>query len=235
MAILTGLAIGSAALGLGSSIFGGISSAKKAREQRRLLAAQKAEEDAWYKRRYNEDYADSAAGQNLLRKAKDYAREHYKKAEGAAAVAGGTDAAVAMAKEQGNKVVADTLADMAAADVARKDNVDNMHRQAKNAFSQQEQQIKATEAANISAAASQASNALLSGAVAMASMPKVGNTVGGANLSGSGSNGGVVVEPKGTGAISNPTEVQQNNTISPSTYEVDGVLYDERTGKPIYG
>lgn len=232
MAILTGLAIGSAALGLGSSIFGGISSAKKAREQRRLLAAQKAEEDAWYKRRYNEDYADSAAGQNLLRKAKDYAREHYKKAEGAAAVAGGTDAAVAMAKEQGNKVVADTLADMAAADVARKDNVDNMHRQAKNAFSQQEQQIKATEAANISAAASQASNALLGGAVAMASMPKA-NT--GANLSGSGSNGGTVVEPKVGGAVSNPTEVQHNTPVSPSTYEVDGILYDGTTHKPIYG
>lgn len=170
MALLTGLAIGSAALGLGSSIFGGISSAKKAREQQRLLAAQKAEEDAWYKRRYNEDYADTAAGQRLLTKAKDYAREHSKRAEGAAAVAGGTDAAVAMAKEQGNKVVADTLADMAAADVARKDNVDNMHRQAKNAFSQAEQNIKATEAANISAAASQASNALLGGAVALASM-----------------------------------------------------------------
>ena len=184
MAILTGLAIGSAALGLGSSIFGGISSAKKAREQRRLLAAQKAEEDAWYKRRYNEDYADTAAGQNLLRKAKDYAREHYKRAEGAAAVAGGTDAAVAMAKEQGNKVVADTLSDMAAADVARKDNVDNMHRSAKNSFAQQEQAIKAQEAQNISAAASQASNALLSGAVAMASMPKAGSTVGGSNLSG---------------------------------------------------
>lgn len=216
MAILTGLAIGSAALGLGSSIFGGISSAKKAREQRRLLAAQKAEEDAWYKRRYNEDYADSAAGQNLLRKAKDYAREHYKKAEGAAAVAGGTDAAVAMAKEQGNKVVADTLADMAAADVARKDNVDNMHRQAKNAFSQQEQQIKATEAANISAAASQASNALLGGAVAMASMPK--SSVGGANLSGSGSNGGEVVNPS---ASTNPVSVTHPSGITTDASDID--------------
>lgn len=214
MAILTGLAIGSAALGLGSSIFGGISSAKKAREQRRLLAAQKAEEDAWYKRRYNEDYADSAAGQNLLRKAKDYAREHYKKAEGAAAVAGGTDAAVAMAKEQGNKVVADTLADMAAADVARKDNVDNMHRQAKNAFSQQEQQIKATEAANISAAASQASNALLGGAVAMASMPKTG----GANLSGSGSNGGEVVNPS---ASTTPVSVTHPSGITTDASDID--------------
>lgn len=214
MAILTGLAIGSAALGLGSSIFGGISSAKKAREQRRLLAAQKAEEDAWYKRRYNEDYADSAAGQNLLRKAKDYAREHYKKAEGAAAVAGGTNAAVAMAKEQGNKVVADTLADMAAADVARKDNVDNMHRQAKNAFSQQEQQIKATEAANISAAASQASNALLGGAVAMASMPKVT----GANLSGGGSNGGEVVNPS---ASTNPVSVTHPSGITTDASDID--------------
>ena len=52
---------------LASSLFGGISASKAAREAERRQRQQEAKEQAWYTRRYNEDYVDTAAGQNLLR------------------------------------------------------------------------------------------------------------------------------------------------------------------------
>lgn len=156
-----------AGLGLATSLFGGSAAAAAAREAERRQRQQEAKENAWYTRRYNEDYVNTAAGQNLVRRAKDYAREQWKKAAGAQAVAGGTDAATAMAKEAGNKMVGDTIANIAATDQARKDNVDNMHRQAQDKFAQMDMNRELTRAQNITNAAQGASNAIMSVASAV--------------------------------------------------------------------
>lgn len=171
-----------AGVGLASSLFGGISASKAAREAEKRQRRQEAKENAWYTRRYNEDYVDTAAGQNLVRRAKDYAREQWKRAAGAQAVAGGTDAATAMAKEAGNKMVGDTIANIAATDQARKDNVDNMHRQAQEKFAQMDMNRELQRAQNITNAAQSASNAIMSvaGAVDQASAAKP-NLQGGSN------------------------------------------------------
>lgn len=155
-----------AAAAIGTSVYGGIQSAKKNREAKAELAAQNARDNAWYQRRYNEDYADTAAGQNLIRQAKDYARQNWKKAQGASAVGGGTDAATAMAKEAGNRVVGDTVANIAAQDVARKTNVDNLHRQDEKNYTNQKVNIAQQEAQNISQVAGQTSDAMLKAGVA---------------------------------------------------------------------
>ena len=170
--------------GLATSLFGGISASKAAREAEKIQRQQEAKENAWYTRRYNEDYVDTAAGQNLVRRAKDYAREQWKRAAGAQAVAGGTDAATAMAKEAGNKMVGDTIANIAATDQARKDNVDNMHRQAESQFAQMDMQREMQRAQNITNAAQSASNAIMSvaGAVDQASAAKP-SLAGGSNNS----------------------------------------------------
>lgn len=155
-----GTAIG-AGLSVASSIIGGIQSANANAKAEAEMKAQNARNEAWYNRRYNEDYADTAAGQNLMRQAKDYANENWKKAHGAAAVGGGTDAAVAMAKEAGNRMVGNTLGNMAAADTQRKMNVDNIHHQQQNTYSNQQVALAQNRANNISQVASGASNALL--------------------------------------------------------------------------
>jgi hypothetical protein len=172
-----------AGVGLASALYGGIQSAKAAREAERRQKVQEAKEEAWYNRRYNEDYADTAAGQNLVRRAKEYAKENWKKAAGAQAVAGGTDAATAMAKEAGNKMVGDTIAEMAASDQARKDNVDNMHRQAQERYAQMDMAREQQRAQNITNAAQGASNAIMSAASAVdqASSPAKPNLNGGSN------------------------------------------------------
>lgn len=163
-----------AGVGLASSIFGGMSASSAMAAAERKQREQEAKENAWYTRRYNEDYVDTAAGQNLVRRAKDYAREQWKKAAGAQAVAGGTDAATAMAKDAGNKMVGDTIADIAASDQQRKANVDTQHQQAQERFSQMDMAREQQRAQNITNAAQSASNAIMSvaGAVDQASAAK---------------------------------------------------------------
>lgn len=180
-------AIGAAA-GLASSLIGGAKAADAAREAKREQRRAEARENAWYNRRYNEDYLDTAAGQNLLRKAKDFANTHWKKAEGARAVGGGTEASAAMAKEAGNKMVGDSVANIAANDQARKAQVDNMHRNAQDRFTQMNMNRELNRAQNITTASQNASNAILSATAAIDSAKSQGNT-GNTSLAG-GSNGG---------------------------------------------
>jgi hypothetical protein len=161
--LATALGVGAS---LASSLFGGASASAAAREAAKRQRRQEAAENAWYNRRYNEDYVDTAAGQNLVRRAKDFAKETWKKASGAQAVAGGTDAATAQAKEAGNRMVGDTIANIAATDQSRKAQVDNMHRQAEAQFAQMDMQREQNRAQNITNAAQNASNAIMQGAAA---------------------------------------------------------------------
>ena len=177
-----------AAIGLASSLIGGAKAADAAREAKREQRRAEARENAWYNRRYNEDYLDTAAGQNLLRKAKDFANSQWKKAEGARAVGGGTEASAAMAKEAGNKMVGDSVANIAANDQARKAQVDNMHRNAQDRFTQMNMYRELNRAQNITTASQNASNAILSATAAIDSAKSQGNT-GNTSLAG-GSNGG---------------------------------------------
>ena len=158
------LGIASLALGIGSSILGGVSSAAAAKRAERLRQEQDARNDAWFARRYNESYIDTAAGRNAIRQATDYARTMTQRAEGAAAVTGGTDAAVAQAKEGANKLIGDTIGNLAAQDTARKDAAEAAHIQQQAQSTQMQMQTQQQRANAIAQAASGASNALIAGA-----------------------------------------------------------------------
>jgi len=190
-----GAAIGAVG-GIASSLIGGSAASDAAKASIRRQRQQEAKEDAWYNRRYYEDYVDTAAGQNLVRRAKEFAKENWRKAKGAQAVAGGTDAASQMAKDAGNKMVGDTIANIAATDQQRKAQVDNMHRQAEAQFAQMDMNREMQRAQNITNAAQAASNAMMSigSAVDQASASKT-------NLNG-GSNNGKVVENSSTPTVS---------------------------------
>ena len=202
-------AIGAAA-SLASSLIGGHKAAQAAREAERKQKAREASENAWYLRRYNEDYADTAAGQNLMRKAKDFANSQWKKAEGAKAVGGGTDASAAMAKEAGNKMVGDTLANISAQDQANKARVDAIHHQDENRETQMNMQRELTRSQNITNAAQNMSNAMMQVAGAIDGAKSQANTSN-TSLTG-GSNGSADVKsgvsPSSTGAIYNGSGVK---------------------------
>jgi len=159
-------AIGAGA-GLATSLFGGLFASSAAKEAEKKQRAMEAREQNWYNRRYNEDYIDTNAGQNLVRRAKEFARENWRKAQGAKAVGGGTDAATAMAKEAGNKMLGDTLANVAATDQANKSHVDDVHMKNQQNFMQMDMNREMQRAQNITNAAQGASNAIMSAASAV--------------------------------------------------------------------
>lgn len=193
-----------------SSTLGGIASSNANKEALEAARTQKAREDALLLRRRNENYIDTAAGQALMTRAREFNRENWKRAAGAQAVGGGTEAGVAMAKEAGNKMMADTLSQIAIKDAERKDNVDADQLASDRAYSQQVQAYQQQRGQAIAQAAEGASNALMQGAAAMASTPK-------SNLAG-GSNGGT------------PTSTPQN-TVPVGNLKVGGMQWRDNPDK----
>ena len=147
-----------------SSLFGGSAAKKAAKKAERELAYRSDAEKAWYDKNYNTDYIDTKAGQNLMRRAKEVQDEYVRKADGAAAVGGGTAASVALAKEQANKAMGDTIANIAAQDTARKQQVEDMHHSNLSQLSRERQQVEQNKATATSQAAQNASNALMTAA-----------------------------------------------------------------------
>lgn len=157
------------ALGAASSILGGLASSRAAKRAEELRQQQDASNDAWFARKYNESYIDTAAGRNAIRQAVDYGKTMTKRAEGAAAVTGGTDAAVAQAKEGVNKMIGDTIGNLAAQDTARKDAAEQTHLAQQAQSTAQQMQTQQTKANAIAQVAGGASNALIQGAALMGS------------------------------------------------------------------
>lgn len=154
------LGAASLALGVGSSLFGANKAKKAARRAQAENTYRTNAEKAWYDKNYNTDYLDTKAGKNLMRRAKEVQDEYVRKADGAAAVGGGTAASVAMAKEAANKAMGDTIANVAAQDTARKQHVEDAHLQNTQQLSRERQQIEQQKAQATSDAAQNASNAM---------------------------------------------------------------------------
>ena len=152
------------ALGAGMSILGGLSSANAAKRAERLRQEQDAKNAAWFNRKYNESYIDTAAGRNAIRQAIDYGKRQTQRAEGAAAVTGGTDAAVAQAKESANRMVGDTIGNLAAQDTARKESAEATYLRQQEQSTAWQMANQQNKAAGIAQAAQGASNAMMAGA-----------------------------------------------------------------------
>lgn len=148
-----------------SSLFGANKAKKAARRAQAENTYRSNAEKAWYDKEYNTDYLDTKAGQNLMRKAQEVQDNYVRKADGAAAVGGGTAASVAMAKEQANKAMGDTIANVAAQDTARKQQVSDAHNQNVMQLSRERQQIEQQKAQATSDAAQNMSNALMQAGV----------------------------------------------------------------------
>lgn len=148
-----------------SSLFGANKAKKAARKAQKENTYRSNAEKAWYDREYNTDYLDTKAGQNLMRRAQEVQNEYIRKADGAAAVGGGTAASVAMAKEAANKTIGDTVANIAAQDTSRKQHVADAHLQNTQQLSRERQQVEQQKAQATSDAAQNMSNALMSAGV----------------------------------------------------------------------
>ena len=182
------LGAASLALGIGSSLFGANKAKKAARRAQAENQYRTNAEKAWYDKNYNTDYLDTKAGQNLMRRAQEVQDEYIRKADGAAAVGGGTAASVAQSKESANKAMGDTIANIAAQDTSRKQQVEDAHLANTQQLSRERQQIEQQKAQNTSDAAQNASNALFNfGVNQLGSELEVAKTQNSSKLGGSAS------------------------------------------------
>lgn len=129
------------AMKLGGSIFGGIKASREAKKQQKMLDAQKAENQAWYNRRFNEDGTQRADAQRLLTNTQDLLRRQTKAAQGANAVTGASTEAVAAQKAANNQALAEATSTIAAASDARKDNIEQLYQTNNNALADKQMQI----------------------------------------------------------------------------------------------
>lgn len=160
MSVLGAIGIGSGLLSGAASIFGGSAASKAAKKANRLLEQQQKDNQAWYDRRYNEDYTQTTEAQSLLDYARQQAEKQWKRAEGASAVSGATDESVALAKKNANDMLADVTSQIAAQSTGRKDAIEQQYLNTKSGLTQQQVGNLRQKAQNISSAAGQASSLL---------------------------------------------------------------------------
>ena len=196
MPIPLAIPIALAATSVMSSIFGASKSASANEAAQAQLAAEKAKTQAERRRKMNEDYIDTASGQNMIRQARQEADRIWKREQGAAAVSGATDANTQMAKDAGNQMVGNAIANIAANDTARKDNIDAQYRQEERAITQQQIANQQQKGQIIAQAASGVGSALMQAAGAT-----FGGTKLGMSMMGAGS-------PGGAGVTSQPDYLQ---------------------------
>ena len=135
-------------------------SAKAARRRKNYLEKEKAENENWYNRRYNEDATQRADAQQLLRRTRETIMRNNQAAAGTQAVTGGTDESVAAVKEQNAKALADAVGQISASAEARKENIDTQYNNNKRSINAQLAGVEAERAQNIANTTSNAANAV---------------------------------------------------------------------------
>lgn len=127
---ILGSAIGGA-LGIGASIFGGISASKAMKNVKRNIEGQMKDNQNWYDRRYNEDATQRADAQRILTITNENIKQRNQQAAGAQAVMGGTEESVAAAKAANNQALADATSQIAVNGERRKDQIESQYMQTK--------------------------------------------------------------------------------------------------------
>lgn len=148
---ILGSAIGGS-LGIGASIFGGISASKAMKKVKQNLQDQMEENQNWYDRRYNEDATQRADAQRILTITNENIKQRNKAAAGAQAVAGGTEESVAAAKASNNQAIADATSQIAVNADRRKDQIESTYMQNKSDLNDKLNNLEQARAGAISQA-----------------------------------------------------------------------------------
>lgn len=150
-----------ALIGAGVSLAGqginAILGARQAARQQRELDKQERDNQAWYDRRYNEVGHERADAQRLLTKMADAQRQRTLDSAGRSAVIGSSSAIRAAGQQADGKAMADTVAQIDAAQEARRDKIDAQYNATKQAISKARAGLAAQQSANIANAATGAS------------------------------------------------------------------------------
>lgn len=145
-------AIAGVALSAAGSLWGNSKRAKAARKQRRELAKQERRNQAWYDRRYNEDSTQRADTLRVLNRAEQILRDRNRYAQGAQAVTGGTDEAVAAQKQASTQALADAVGQISAASEQRKDAIEQQYMARQDQIDAQKAGLEAARDTNMAQA-----------------------------------------------------------------------------------
>lgn len=150
---LLGAGIGAGLSAIGG-IFGGIKASKAMKQVRNSLNQQRQKNEDWYNRRYNEDATQRADAQAVLKRLEESVRDRNRHAAGVQAVMGGTEEAVAAAKEANNRAIEDAASAIAANGERRKDMIEAQYHAKDDALQQQLDDLNMNKAKNTAQAIS---------------------------------------------------------------------------------
>ena len=139
-------------LGIGASIFGGVSASKAMKKVKQNLEGRVKENQSWYDRRYNEDATQRADAQRILTLTNENIRQRNQNAAGAQAVMGGTDESVAAAKAANNQALAEAASQIAAAGERRKDQIEAQYRETNAELNDKLMNLEQAKAQNVAQA-----------------------------------------------------------------------------------
>lgn len=129
--VFTGL---NGALGLYSGVKGVLDKNAASKKAKELRNKAKAEEDAWYKRNYYGNFLDSTAARAAMKRVENSLRRNNEQNRAHSIVMGTTPEYSIARNEQGLRSMENAVTNLAAQDDNRKNQIDAIHRQNKNAF-----------------------------------------------------------------------------------------------------
>ncbi|MCF0245091.1 MAG: hypothetical protein HUK06_09970 [Bacteroidaceae bacterium] len=139
-------------LGIGGSIFGGLSASNAMKKVQENIENQQRENQDWYDRRYNEDSTQRADAQRILTMTQESIKNRNRQAAGTAAVMGGTEESVAAARAANNQAISDATSKIAVAGDARKDNIEQQYMQTKANLNDKLNNLQMQKAQNVAQA-----------------------------------------------------------------------------------
>ena len=126
----------SAGIGLGGAIYGGIKAGQERKRMENYLTTQESGNEAQFNKDYYADYTNRADTQALMKKMRDNLKQENKITNQTAVVTGATPEAVNVQKDQNNKVVTNTMSNVAASGQQWKDRVQDRYLNMKNNYAQ---------------------------------------------------------------------------------------------------
>lgn len=140
------LGIINAAAGAVGGLFGSLGKNKMIRDQLKEVAAQRKDNQDWFDRNYYEDATQRADAMRAITQTEEAYRNRNKDMQATAAVAGGTEEAMAATKAANAKELADMRSQIAASGEARKNAVEQQYMQQKQNLDELQRQLKGQKA-----------------------------------------------------------------------------------------
>lgn len=196
------------AVGIGSSIYGGIKAGQERKRMSNFISGQQSDNEAWYNKTYYGNYMDRADTQALMKNLRDNLKTQSDRNAQTAVITGATPEAQLAAKEQANKAITDTTSRVAAMGQQWKDGVQNQYMQRKN-------QLSGMEYGEMGASANSFENLMGSG------IKQVGNALS-----------GIAMQSNTTADNANSSLTKASNTGTGTVVDaVRNGLYDNKTTK----